>query len=180
MNQRAEDLRPPGGVPRRCSSTASTGAFFYQQPAGKLTGLQVAALEFGEQGRRVLIGNGDHTLDFTATSPEGASYESPGQRPGTKSRKKIKALKGRNIMSLPVVISPLQGFHTPQHCFQGLRPWLSYLAPLGLAIQAALKGAGTIESRPCQSSSSVYPPYSCEMRVNSSSAERRLTSRRSL
>ncbi len=83
----------------------------------------------------VLHRNGDLTLFFTSTSPEGASYESPGQRPGSESRKNVKALQGRNNLSVLVVISPIQGFHSPLNRFQGLRPWLSYLAPLGLAFQ---------------------------------------------
>ena len=68
-------------------------------------------------------------------SPNGASCESPGQRPGERTEK-YPALKGRHGLRgmgiFTQVVPPLQGGNGNLLSHPGRGPGLSHLAPLGL------------------------------------------------
>jgi hypothetical protein len=62
-------------------------------------------------------------------SPNGATYQSPGQRPGSSNPQQLQALKGRTTYFLGLQFKPLARTLNPS-----LRPGLRYFAPLGLSV----------------------------------------------
>jgi hypothetical protein len=77
-------------------------------------------------------------VPFFSTAPNGASYTSPGQRPGCWITNEDQALKGRNHRRRRHVVRPFRATHSNIASFPKRCPGLSDFAPLGLKDNALM------------------------------------------